>query len=54
MYKTKQMEDLEMRKSKLLAVFTAATLAMTMAVPTVMPTYVTVKAAEQTTEKKRK
>lgn len=41
-----------MRKSKLLAVFTAATLAMTMAVPTVMPTYVTVKAAEQTTEKK--
>ena len=37
MYKTKQMEDIKMKKSNLLAVLTAATMAMTMAVPMGMP-----------------
>ena len=50
MYKTKQMEDMKMRKSKLLAVLTATTMAMTMAVPMVMPadiTGITVMAEEK-------
>lgn len=37
MYNIKQMEDERMRKSKLIAVFTAATMAMTMAAPSALP-----------------
>lgn len=53
MYKTKQMEDMKMRKSKLMAVLTATTMAVTMMAPMVMPaniTGTTVMAEENVTE----